>query len=162
MSLPLYYCDDLSRGNLKPRQCRYTGHHFSTKQRIKEPLFASLDGVVDGVVALLVNLRLEVQVHELILLCGPLAVRVAVVDNLVAASVADLYSRVGKGSVSVPLDVVAGVGDDGEGDGAALVLVGVEALLDGKVEDIAGGDCLGWRRVVLVEHRDINKVTYAL
>lgn len=103
-------------------------------------LLAARDLVVDRVVARLPDLGLEVEVDELVLLGLPLAVGVAVVDHLAGAGVADLDRRVREGAVGGPGQLVAAVGLDGEGLGAADVAVAVDALFDGVVEDGALGD----------------------
>jgi len=95
---------------------------------------------MNSVIASLPDLGLEVEVDELVLLGLPLAVAVTVEDQLAAAGIPDLDGGVGNGALGVPLDVVAGLLDDGEGLGAALVAVAVKALLDGVVEDGALGD----------------------
>lgn len=117
-------------------------------------LLAGLDSVVNCVVSLLPYLGLEVKVDKLlaisvatnrrrhlmthlVLLGSPLAVGIAVVDNLVAASITDFDGGVGKSAVRVPLDVVAGRLRDGEGEGATLVAVSVETLLDGEVKHVS-------------------------
>lgn len=48
----------------------------------------------------------------------------------------------GDGAAGAPGEGVAGALGDEEGLGAALVAVGVDALLDGEVEDLARGDGL--------------------
>lgn len=77
-----------------------------------------------------------------VLFGSPLAVGVAVVDNLITASVTDFNGGVRESAVRVPFDVVAGRLCDGEGEGAALIAIGVEALLDGKVKHVSRRDSL--------------------
>lgn len=74
----------------------------------QDTLLAGGDLVVDRVVARLPHLGLEVQIDQLTLLRGPLAVRVPVVDQLIASSITDLDCGVGQGTAGAPLDVVAG------------------------------------------------------
>lgn len=105
-------------------------------------LLASLDSVLDSVVAGLPDLGLEVKVDKLALLRGPLAIGVAVEDQLITASIADFDGGVREGAVGVPFDVVASRLGDEEWGAAALVSVAVKALLDGVVEDLARGDLL--------------------
>lgn len=102
--------------------------------------------VSDGVVARLPDLGLEVKVDKLVLLGLPLAIGVAVVNNLAAAGVADLNSSVGEGAVSRPLKVVAAALGNEERLGAADVALLVEALLNGVVHDFALGDGLACRK----------------
>lgn len=113
-------------------------HHKGLLQLIA--LLAARHLVVDRVIARLPDLGLEVEVDELVLLGLPLAVGVAVVDHLAGAGVADLDRRVGEGAVGGPGQLVAAVGLDAKGLGAADVAVAVDALFDGVVEDGALGD----------------------
>lgn len=108
------------------------------------------DGVRDSIVARLPDLGLEVHVDELVLLGLPLAVGVAVVDNLSRAGIADLDRGVGEGAVGCPLDVVAGALRDEERLGAADVALGVEALFDCVVHDLALGDRVACKSIWLV------------
>ncbi len=71
-------------------------------------LLASGDLVSDGVVTRRRDLGLEIHVHQLALFGFPLAVGVAVIDQLVAAGVANLGGRVAEGALGRPLDSVAG------------------------------------------------------
>ena len=105
-------------------------------------LLAGLDGVVDRLVLLARNLGLEVDVHQLALVRGPLAVRVPVEHNLVAAGISDLGGGMAQRAVGAPLDLVARRLGDEEGLGAALVAVVIEAFLDVVVEDRAVRDGL--------------------
>lgn len=98
------------------------------------------DLVRDGVVACLPHLGLEVEVHELVLLGLPLAVGVAVVDNLGGSGVAHLDGSVRERAVRRPLEVVARALGHEERLGAADVALGVETLLDGVVHDLTLGD----------------------
>lgn len=115
-----------------------SARHLTTSLQLL--VIARLDLVLDGIIARLRHLGLKVHVDELALLGRPLAIRVAVVDNLAAAGVADLDRRVGQRAVGRPLDVVAFALADEEGLGAADVALAVEAFLDGVVEDLAFGD----------------------
>lgn len=103
-------------------------------------LITGRDLVFDSVVARLPNLGLEVKVDELVLLGGPLAISVAVVDHLAAAGIADLDGGVGEGAVGGPRELVAAALVDEEGLAAADVAVAVDALLYGVVHDLALGD----------------------
>lgn len=114
-------------------------HHLS----VPYSLLASAHFILHSIIPRLPHLRLEVQINQLVLLSRVFAVRVPVVHQLAAACIADLDSGVRELAVGGPFDLVAVVGDDREGLGAALVAVGVEAGLDGVVEDFAGGYGLG-------------------
>jgi len=128
----------------------YAHNHATRRRIIHSPLLslaahgllASLDGVVDRLVLLSRNLGLEVDVHQLALVGGPLAVRVPVEHNLVAAGISDLGGRMAQRAVGAPLDLVARRLGDEEGLGAALVAVVVKAFLDVVVEDRAVRDGL--------------------
>lgn len=64
-----------------------------------------------------------------------------------------------KGTLGAPLDVVASVFLDKEGLGAALVAVGVDALLDREVEDRAFRDGVGrWSEDVRISTTDSSGV----
>lgn len=135
-STPLYQgCPSLS-----PPSTRHVYYFIVKEASLQLILLALGDLVLDGVVAGVPDLGLEVEVDELVLLGPPVAVGVAVVDHLAGAGVADLDGGVGEGAVGGPGELVAAVRGDGEGLGAADVAVGVEALFDGVIEDLALGD----------------------
>lgn len=103
-------------------------------------LGALLDLVLNSVIASLPDLGLEVKIDELALLGSPIAVGIAVVDNLVASSVADFNSGVGESSLSRPRDGIAASLGDEERLRAADIAITVETFLDGVVEDLALGN----------------------
>lgn len=134
----------------------YTCNHPLIQHR---NLCASSDLVLNGTIASPWDLELEVQVtklhtpispypHSLLLpikiffylslLRRPLAIRIPVKHQLVTLCIAHLNRGVREHSIGIPVNLVAGaIGDEKWGD-AALVVVGVKALLDGEVEDGAG------------------------
>lgn len=113
------------------------------------PLLASLDLVLDSLVACSNNLGLEVEVHKLAFLGSPLAVRVPVEDQLAGSSVAHLGSGVGQCTLGRPLNLVACRLGNKERLAAACVAVSIETLLDGVVEDLALSYCGGWKELVM-------------
>lgn len=74
----------------------------------------------------------------LALLRSPLSISVPVVDHLSTSCILDLNSGVADSALGVPFDVVASRLLDEEGLGATLVAVGIDALLNSEVEDLAG------------------------
>lgn len=62
--------------------------------------------------------------------------------HLSTCSILDLGRGVADGTIGVPLNVVAGTLSDEEWLGTTLILVAVDAFLNGKVEDLAFGNCL--------------------
>ena len=119
---------------------KYT--HFQTlvtppAPSVSNALLASLHHVVNGIVALLRDLRLEVEVHELALLGRPLSIGISVEDDLIATCITDLGCCVAEHTICGPLDLVAcGLGDE-EGLAAALRAFLVDAGLEGVVGDAA-------------------------
>ena len=120
----------------------------------EDDLLASSNLILDGIVASLPDLWLEILVHKLYsssviirvsinrnrdsylsFLRGPLPIRIPVVHQLIASRVTDLDGGVRNRTLGVPLNVIAGGFGDEEGLGAALVTVFVDAFLDGEVED---------------------------
>ena len=123
-------------------------------------LLASGDLVLDGVVASRDDLGLEVHIDELqmvvnriiqhalqesiiiahlILIRSPLAVGVAIVDDLVRSRITDLDRRVGQSALGAPLDVVAAALADEERLRASNILIGINAFFDSIVHDRARG-----------------------
>lgn len=98
------------------------------------------DLVVYRIIARLPHLGLEIQVDELILVRCPLAVRVAIVDNLAAAGVTHLDRRVRERPLGAPLEVVARVRRHGKGRRASPIAVVVEAVRNSVIEHGARGD----------------------
>ena len=74
-----------------------------------------------------------------------MSVGIAVIDEFVGAGIADLDGRVGDGTLGRPAQVVACRLGDEERLGASHVLVGVDAFLDGKIENGTGGHVRSWR-----------------
>jgi hypothetical protein len=95
-----------------------------TRSELPSTLLASPDSVINSLVTLSSDLRLEVDVNELYyislmpkspfvathlaLLRSPFAIGIPVVDNLVASSIPDLGSSVREDTVGGPLKLVAG------------------------------------------------------
>lgn len=77
--------------------------------------------ILDGIVTGLPNLGLEVEIDQLILFGVPLSIGITVINDLAAASITNLDSGVGDGSICSPLNAITAVGLDGEWLGAADV-----------------------------------------
>jgi hypothetical protein len=111
--------------------------------------FTSLNIVLDCLVALSPDLRLEIEVNQLRagqhfnphrsdethlpLLRGPLSICVPVINYLIRPGILNLDCCVREGSLGAPLDPVARSFRDQERLAAPLIAVPVNALLDGEV-----------------------------
>jgi len=76
----------------------------------------------------------------LALLWSPIAIGIAVVDQLIRSSVADLNRGVGESAIGSPSNGIAGRFLHQERKRAALVSIFVEALLHGIIENLARRD----------------------
>ena len=120
-----------------PCQCSHNSYNLI---RCYATLLASLHLVLHSLVSLPCDLRLEVNVDKLALLWRPLAIGIAVVDQLAASCISDFSSGVRERTLGGPLNVVAcGFGDD-EWLAAAGVAIAVDAFFDRVVEAGALGD----------------------
>ena len=120
-----------------------------------------LNLVLDCLVALSPDLRLEVEVNQLragqhvnphrsdethlSLLRGPLSICVPVINYLIRPGIPNLDGCVRQGSLRAPLESVASSFRHQERLAAPLIAVPVNALLDSEVQNLPRGDSLRCR-----------------
>lgn len=113
--------------------------HLPTHTHPTPNLFTSTNTPIHRVISLPRHLWFEIQIHQFSLLTLPLAIRIAIIHNLVAPRIAYFDRSVGEHAIGAPFDFVTGITRHEEGRRAASILVAVETAFDRVVEDVSGG-----------------------